>query len=328
VGIGLLGTQRIYRFYDYSAEESRFRRIIDALLIGSGLFALLAVALGYRMAGRLVRQLAGLAGQVDALTVGAAPRRVEMREFDESEVSALALAFNHHLDRIDTLLTREKEFTGDISHELRTPVTAIRTTCELLLEDAALPPHCRLRVERIDHAAGLMAEQIAALLLLARNETLPPTALDLQALMDDVLGHFGESIAARKLRIELDLAPAGPVAAHRAPLLIVLSNLVDNAVKHSPSGGVVRIEATGREIRIRDAGPGIADGELPRVFERHFRGGQASTDAVGHGLGLSIVSKICARFGWRLAIVPAEPCGTLAILDLGAGILHENLTSS
>jgi signal transduction histidine kinase len=134
VAIAAIEGARHYRVYDFSAYEKHFKEMVNVLMAGTGLFALLTVWLSYGVAGLLVRQVAGLARQVKALRHESAAL-INPGRYDEAELIGLVEAFNDYHRRMAEMIVREKEFTGDVSHELRTPLTAIKTSCELLEQD-------------------------------------------------------------------------------------------------------------------------------------------------------------------------------------------------
>ena len=127
---------------------------------------------GYMLAGLLVKQVTDLAERVKLLVpVGTKGTLLNHPEMDE-EVAQLARALDDYQLRIQQILLREQEFTANISHELRTPITAILTSCELLIAEPDLPDRVRVRINRIEAATTRMGEQLQALLFLAREQSL------------------------------------------------------------------------------------------------------------------------------------------------------------
>jgi signal transduction histidine kinase len=119
--------RRLYRVYNFSVYETQFRHVIDMLMAGTGIFALLTIWLAYGLSGLLVRQVAGLARQVKALRLGGSTP-INPGKYDEVELVGLVEAFNDYHRRVADMIEREKEFTGNVSHELRTPLTTIKTS--------------------------------------------------------------------------------------------------------------------------------------------------------------------------------------------------------
>jgi signal transduction histidine kinase len=244
VAVARFGAERIYRSYDYSAFEKQFRDGMDALLIGTAIFVLPSIWLAYWLSGLLVRQVGGLARQVRALRSGAASS-IDPQRYDEREVAELADAVNDYHSRMAAMVEREKDFTANVSHELRTPLTRIRTSCELLEPAAAaLDAKSRQRLLQIEQAAEDMHALVECLLALAREE--PATAAPARlaehrrahprALRRAAGAAIGRAVVAVPDEVRL--------LANAPALGIVLSNLVDNALRHT-EGGEIRFELGG-----------------------------------------------------------------------------------
>jgi signal transduction histidine kinase len=315
VAVARFGADRIYRSYDYSAAEKKFRGGMDALLAGTALFLLPSVWLAYWLSGLLVRQVGGLARQVRALRSGAASS-IDPGGYDEREVAELADAVNDYHRRMAAMVEREKEFTANVSHELRTPLTRIRTSCELLEPAAAaLDAKSRQRLLQIEQSAEDMHAMIECLLALAREEPAAAAAARLAGIVDAILDRYAERLERQSVRAVTAIPDAVLVQANAPALGIVLSNLVDNALRHTQHGEIRFTYAEGI-LTIEDTGSGIPAEALPHVFERFYR----APDGRGHGfgIGLAIVKKICDRYGWRIAVDSVEGAGTRILLGLEA----------
>lgn len=320
VAIAPFGASRLYRVYNFSAYEQHFKGVIDALMAGTGAFALLTIWLAFALSGLLVRQVAGLARQVKTLRHERSAS-INPGKYDEDELIGLVEAFNEYHRRMADMIEREKEFTGNVSHELRTPLTTIKTSVELLQQDAAIGDKSRARLEQIERAADHMRDLVNALLLLAREESSTRTqALSLATLVRDALQPFAETLEAKGVAAIVEIDGAVRVEANEAALTIVLSNLIDNAVRYTSSGHV-RFVWNGSRLRIDDTGAGIEAQALPHVFDRFYRAGDAVSPAGGYGIGLAIVGKICARYGWTITIdsEPGRGTGVSLHLPLAAG---------
>jgi signal transduction histidine kinase len=314
VAVARFGAERIYRSYDYSAFEKRFRDGMDTLLIVTAIFILPSIWLAYWLSGLLVRQVRGLARQVRALRSGAASS-IDPRGYDEREVAELANAVNDYHVRMAAMVEREKEFTANVSHELRTPLTRIRTSCELLEQTAAtLDAKSRQRLLQIEQSAEDMHALVECLLALAREES---PAVSAPARLDMVVGAILERYADRMerqaVRASVEIDGEVPVLANGQALGIVLSNLVDNALRHTHDG-VIHFRWRDGSLLVADTGTGIAPEVLPHVFERFYRapGGREG----GFGIGLAIVRKICDRYGWGIEVDSGVGTGTRVMLVL------------
>ncbi|MCG5076705.1 sensor histidine kinase [Paraburkholderia tagetis] len=317
VAIAPLDTARLYRVYNFNIYEKHFKEVVNALMAGTGVFALLTIWLSFGLSGLLVRQVAGLARQVKELRLGGtAP--IHPGKYDETELVVLVEAFNDYHRRMAEMIAREKEFTGNVSHELRTPLTTIKTSCELLEQDAAISGKSRARLHQIERAADNMGELANALLTLAREDSArdaEPVAL--ANMIETSLMPFADRLAQKGLDTVIDVDRELRVVANRPALAIVLSNLIDNAVQHTGHGCLQFRYASGW-LYIEDTGPGIPAHALPYVFDRFYQGGSPRTPTPGVGIGLSIVKKLCDRYGWAIEIGSEPGKGTCVSLRLPA----------
>ena len=301
------GGVRYYVAYEVGLHELREQEFKLLVLLSILTAALVSLALGYWLSGVLVRQVTELAGQVGTLRPGQ-NHGVLTRPGQDPEVAMLARAFDEYQARIEQMIRREQEFTSNASHELRTPLTAIKTSCELLLADSALGEKSRVRVEWINAAASRMAEQIQALLFLARGQALgeiePVVLADCVA--EAVEPYLGE-IARKNLSLEVDVARDAVLQLNYPALRLVVGNLLRNAV-HYTERGFVKVGYAGKRLAVTDSGRGIEAGDLSRVFERFFRAGDR---ADGSGLGLAIVKRICDQYGWKIEVESVSAKGSV-----------------
>ncbi|MBF7083170.1 HAMP domain-containing protein [Desulfallas sp. Bu1-1] len=223
------------------------------------------------------------------------------------------VAVLHDITQIRKLERMRREFVDNVSHELRTPVTAVKGFTETLL-DGALDDRetCREFVEIIDREAGRLSRLVQDLLDLSRIEskhvTLKRKPVDMVALIRATAVKFQGQLESAGLKINLHL-PASPIFVEVDSDMMeqVLINLVDNAIKYTPPGGLVEMEIAGREqdivVRVRDTGIGIPPEDLDRVFERFYRVDKARSRARGGtGLGLSIVKHIVDIHGGTVGV--------------------------
>jgi signal transduction histidine kinase len=299
-------------------------------MMGTGIFVLAAIWLAYWVSGLLVRQVAGLAQQVKAMRSGEA-WAINPGRYDEREVVELAEAVNDYHRRMDAMVEREKEFTANVSHELRTPLTTIRTSCELLEQHAAaFDPKSRQRLQQVEQAAHHMHTLIESLLALAREESAKEVGpVSLAGVIEVTLDRVADRLACRSVRPVIAIPADARILANASALAIVVSNLVDNALRHTEQG-TIRFTYEDGVLGIEDTGSGIVPEALPYVFERFYRapGGQES----GFGLGLAIVKKICDRYGWQITVESMSGSGTRMTLALPStkddNALHKNFTKS
>jgi len=292
-----LQDKRFYLTYDITAVEEREHSLTVLLIAGVVLATLLAGGVGWRLSSVVLAPVARLATDIKELDPGRPVAGLE-RRYPDAELGIIASAFDDHLGRLADFIERERAFTEDASHELRTPIAVIATAAERLAGDAALPEALRPAVERIARAAQQMQAATQALLLMAR-EAEPADAAMVplrQAVEEAVASQPGRAPAAR-------LGAPGPQVP-RALAAIVIGNLLGNAVQHAGTAEVELVQ-DGARVTVRDGGAGIPQAELAQLFERGYRGSRSS----GFGLGLHIVRRICDRQGWAISLDSAPGQG-------------------
>jgi two-component system sensor histidine kinase QseC len=232
------------------------------------------------------------------------------------EMQPMLLALNDLLGRIGALMEGERRFTADAAHELRTPVAAIRMQAQVALrevDDALRRQALTATVAGCDRAARLVDQ----MLTLSRMESghAPALALvDLAALARQVAADLAPQALARAQHLSVD-APQTPclVQGDATLLSVMLRNLLDNAIRYSPSGGQVEVrltaDAQGVRCAVQDTGPGLDDAALARLGERFFR--VLGSGESGSGLGWSIVRRVATLHGATVTARRAEPAGGL-----------------
>lgn len=266
-------------------------------------------------------------GQVHGY-LGVARDVTERRQTEESLRTALeheqeAVARLHDLDRL------KNDFVSTTSHELRTPLTSVLGFTQLLDSDATGPltPQQRSLLGRIDRSGRRLLDLVENLLTVATLESarleLHPEELDLRDVVAHALETVDDLLALRDLALRRDLGSAPvPVWGDRAQLERVVVNLVSNAVKFTPDGGLVEVTvlvpAPGRALlRVRDSGAGIPLAEQDQVFTQFFRASTAVRDAVpGTGLGLSIVQAVVAAHDGTVGLTSEPGAGSTFEVDL------------
>ncbi|MGJ7494097.1 sensor histidine kinase [Variovorax sp. RT4R15] len=225
------------------------------------------------------------------------------------EIGRLVQTLNEMLDRLEHGFDAQRRFTADASHELRSPLSRLRTELELALrrprEPADYVVALQSCVEEVERLTLLVEELLTLARLDAGQERGPAETAPLDTLAEDAVARQESAARERGVQITLARSFAGPAMVARGPTSLVLANLLDNAVKFSPPGGhvMLRIATEGMEavIVVGDDGPGIQAQDLPYVFERFFRGAAARTGAVpGIGLGLALSQAILHAHGGRI----------------------------
>jgi two-component system sensor histidine kinase MprB len=294
-------------------------RLILLLLCAGGIA--LAAALGRLAARRVLAPLAEVAQTAQHIgeTEDLASR---LRVHADDEVGQLATRFNAMLERLqgsraalDESVRAQRQLVADASHELRTPITSLRTNVEVLLESGELSDEERHRlladvVEQSEELTGLIGDLIE----LARGDL--PVAPEEEVRLDRV----AEESVARARRN----SPHVTFATHLRPVIVdgvaerlgrAVNNLLDNAARHSPRGATVEVTVDADGIRVRDHGSGVEEADLPYVFDRFFRGA-GSRGHQGSGLGLAIVRQVAAQHGGSVSVENASDGGAVFSMRL------------
>jgi two-component system OmpR family sensor kinase len=235
-------------------------------------------------------------------------RRIDVPNTND-EVGRLALTFNEMLARIEELFRGQQRFVADVSHELRSPLTAVRGNLDLLKRGAVEDPAERAQViEAMDIETARMSRLVSDLLLLARQDAGVPIArhpVELDTLLLEV--YRQAQVIARGIKVTLGAEDQAIIIGDRDRLKQVLLNLVDNAIKYTPQGGEVTLgltkDSTWVKIAVQDTGIGIAPDHIPNLFDRFYRVDKArSRDAGGSGLGLAIAKSVVEAHNGKITV--------------------------
>jgi two-component system sensor histidine kinase MprB len=297
---------------------SRLRWLLLVLCVAG---TALAAALGRLFSRPVIQPVTDLTEAAEHITATEdLGRRVDAGGRDE--VGRMAARFNTMLDTLEGSVEAQRRLVADASHELRTPVTSLRTNIEVLLAGDDLPEPARRRLledvrEQTEELSGLITDVIE----LARGEV--PLSGTEDVRLDEIAavtaGRVGRSHP--DVRFALDLEPS-VVEGLPDRLARAVGNLLDNAAKYGPPGGVVDVRVRGGEVAVRDRGPGVPGAEAPFVFDRFSRG-KGARGRHGSGLGLAIVRQVAESHGGTVAVEDAPGGGALFRLRLPA---EETLT--
>lgn len=271
----------------------------------------LALVTSQILAHGMTRPLRDMTAAARAMAKGDYTRRIRATARDE--VGELSYAFNQMAADLDASDQRRRELIANVSHELRTPITALNGVLENLVDGVAQPDPATLKtaLQQTERLGRLVSELLDLSRIDAGAFALQLEELDLELLLEEVAAEAGVMAAAtgRGVRFAVDVQPPGAMAvADRGRLYQVVVNLLDNAARHGPSGGEVRVRAEARDadvvIEVEDEGPGIPVGERDSVFERFTRGERAGGG--GTGLGLAIARWVVDLHGGSIAVVTPE----------------------
>ena len=309
IGAELTGGALVQVAYPISKEE-HFMRILASVL---GLLALgglaLAVAGGWVITRKALRPLHDLTSTARRISTTDLSSRIAL-DGPRDELYVLAETFNQMLDRLEKGFRSQQEFVAAASHDLRTPLTIIKSYADLLKrwgkDDRAVVEES---VQAMIKAVGVMERLVNDLLLLAHMQARPSFDITPLSLSDLAKETVQEAQAlSLDISIKLDIAEQAVVAADEYYLRRALWALADNAIKYNRPGGEVTVSVNVNKnkgeasLSVTDTGPGIDTEDLPRIFDRFYRGDPARTQGKGFGLGLSLAKEIVEAHGGRITV--------------------------
>jgi len=295
-------------------------RRLTLILVLAGLLLLLFASFGgsfiIRKALRPVQSVVETARRISADDLGLrieAPKR-------RDEIGELVATINDMIARLDASVNKIRQFSGDVSHELRTPLTIIRGEIEVALRKVRREKEYRTILDSVLEETYHMEKIIDDLLFLSRIEAVRKTRFDQEVLLSDILARVRESRAssakAKQVVLETGSCPDLRILGDRTLLERLVANLVDNAIRYTPSGGRVELSCRDRDGRpvlaVRDTGIGIPEESLPFIFDRFYVVDPSrSKESGGSGLGLSIVKSVADIHGAEIQVESQLGAGTL-----------------
>jgi heavy metal sensor kinase len=286
------------------------------LLLGLPVAVAVAGIGGYTLARRALAPIERMTNHARTITAERLHDRLPVDNPDD-EMGRLAAVFNETLRRLEQSFEQMRRFTADVSHQLRTPLTAIRSVGEVGLrtghrDESSYRAIIGSMLEETDRLAVL----VDRLLTLSRTETgqgmLARDSVNLTELAEDVAGHLGVLAEEKGQSLAVEASGAPTAFADRVVLRQALINLVDNAIKFTPPGGKVSIRVSGNDgtpiLDVSDTGPGVSPEARERIFDRFYREDEDST--AGTGLGLSIAKGAVEANGGALTLLHSGPDGT------------------
>ena len=285
---------------DHESDYDQIEVVVYSMFGGAFIgFMLLAALLGRFLGTRVVTPIRALAQAVgDDTTPAALTGR-------KDELGVLARALEAHTTELRAVLDRERFFTGDVSHELRSPLTVIMGAAEILMQEGGAPA-VQAPAERIYRAACEAAECITVLLMLARAPQLadqPPVMVN--DIAQEEVDKYRPLIAGKPVAMRCEGGPALAVCAPRELLAAAIGNLVRNACQYTEQGDV-RVMLLSGQVVVEDTGPGLP----PAVVATLGPGGGASPGSSGTGLGLALARRICDFLGAAFAYEPRTGGGS------------------
>jgi signal transduction histidine kinase len=286
---------------------------LQVALLAMGVIFVVAVTAGAAMGAGVLRRIDAVSRTAGSIIEGDLSRRIPSSgrgdEFDE-----LALRLNAMLERIEALMAAMREVSGNVAHDLRGPLSRLRTRLELALLESQDPEPLRDAIEQAIEELDALVRLFNSLLSIAQAEAGAADQewgnQDLSALGSEVAELYAAAAEDKGLVLETDIQSGVSARGNRQLLAQALSNLLDNAVKYTPSGG--RIELAVKSLNgsailtVGDTGVGIPEPDRQRVLERFVRLDQARSEP-GNGLGLSLVRAVARAHGASLALESNQP---------------------
>lgn len=298
--------------YPTSAVDARVTRYWLILLAIAAVVLALATVAGLRLSRFVIRPLRKLERAAAAVGDGDLATRAATAD-GPPEVRSLAAVFNETVARLEQLVRSQNDFVADASHQLRTPLTALRLRLENI--EAGLTEASRRDLEGALEEVERLARLVDGLLVLARVDVVSDTAVvELGALAAERVAAWDARAGDLGVQLVAEAEQGGAVRASEEGLRQVLDNLIENALEASPAGSAVTVIATGRELRVRDEGAGLSPEQRERAFDRFWR----ARSGAGSGLGLAIVRRLVEAEGGEVALRPAAGGGLEAVVSLPA----------
>ena len=336
VPVAINGEHYSLHFFRTITTETRLLGFIQQILLVEMVLGLvLALFLGYFVSQRLLQPIRSMTDMVKSIEVSDLGTRLEVSD-TKDELSELAVTFNRMLERIQQGFDQQQRFVSDASHELRTPVTVIKGYADMLSRWGRHDEETLQEgLDAIGSEAENMQELIEKLLFLARadqkRQILHREPLELHVLVEDVFRKMQLTAADHQLQL-LANEPA-LVVADKVTMRQMLRIFLENAVKYTPAGGVIRLssslcpeDAGSLALMIEDTGIGIAEEEQEKIFQRFYRVDSSRTKEAGQpggtGLGLSIAKWIADRHGIKIRVASQPGAGTrfTLLIPLAASI--------
>ena len=309
--------------------QDELEEVRDALLLNLALLPIILI-LAWRVSYRMLAPVRSIAGTAKRIGDGHFDERIDTALMADDEMHKLADAINQAFERYDSAVQRLKRFTGDVSHQLRTPLAALRTLGEVAASRERPATEYRETISSMLQELDRLHSFIEQLLALSRLEHGAFTGrfkiIDAETVMIDAVRLY-EPVCEEN-GVHLDSTGMSGLFIHAVPELLteMLGNLIDNAVRHTPCGGSIRVGCLRRDdaaiLFVHDTGPGIAEDQAARVFDRFFQIPGRSNG--GAGLGLAISREITSLHRGTLQLVNPGQSGARfeASLPLANASLH------
>lgn len=297
---------------DQTEFEKREHILLLVVFLGFVVSLIFAYVLGKLLANRILAPVIKLARQVSQISLSQNKQQISNfdKQYADDEIGQLAATFARAFADLHQALERERLFTSDVSHELRTSLMVITTGCELLLLDRdKLSSKQYQQIQRINTANHDMQELVQTFLMLARKENsqIVGDQVTLLALAEDQRDIWLPKFQEKNINFSLDIKSTNMKTYNKILLKTVMSNLLRNAW-HYTEEGMVRLVVDGDVFWVEDTGVGVPADKQQAIFQAFVRG---SNRGEGLGLGLSLVKRICTHENWKVSVDSADERGSV-----------------
>ncbi len=310
VEVGQRSDNKVYLSYDITDWENLEHQLLEMLAWGIGLVLIAAIVMGRQASKSVLAPVNALAKRVSGIQPNQRNLRIA-EDYQGSEISLIAAAFDRYLERLDQFVDRERSFTAAASHELRTPLSVMMGAVDVL-DAQEQNPASKRALSRIKRACAEMLAFIEATLFLSREDSSTinqgePANLNkiIHSLVDDNVPSIEEKNNKINIKLDAEMELPQPDSIVR----IMVGNILRNAIEHTAEGEI-NIILAGNNLSISDTGSGIPENDLPHVFDRSY-----TTKQGGTGLGLNLVKRICDRFDWDIVLTSELGKGTQVSID-------------
>ncbi len=285
---------------DEIARDSALRTLIPLLSV----IPILTLLAGF-LIRILLRKVQQLSAEVDRK--GDTDLAPLVTQGAPSEILPFVSSTNRLLGRLQSAISQQRQFVADAAHELRSPVTAMTLQLENVMTVEAVPEAVLARLAPLGASISRMRSLVEQLLMLAEHEAGPPTVghdIDAKVVLIDVIGEIFPFADSKDIDLGLEVGEALTIRGSQEDFRALVRNAIDNAVLYTPPGGKVDVrlyrKGNAAMFEVEDSGPGIPEGELPRVFDAFYR--VVGSGQPGSGLGLAIVRSAAARLGGQVSL--------------------------
>ena len=319
----LIGPATLLQLGQSMENQTRFFEAFQRIFISvSVLLIIFSALIGWVMARRATRGVERVTNTARYIAEGAMDQRVPVGRRDD-EIDQLAQTFNHMLDRIQSLLANIKEISDNIAHDLRSPITRIRGLAEVTLttgdSETGYEAMAASTIEECDRLLHMINTMLAISKTEAGFKTQNQDVMDIGELARQACELFSPMAEDKNIALTCETGNECRVKGDLPMIQRVISNLLDNAVKYTPSGGTVHVRCRRVDhsalLEVVDTGTGISSTDLPRIFDRFYRCDQ-SRSLSGTGLGLSLAKAVAGSHGGDIRVSSTPGTGSTFTLQL------------